>query len=70
MNFVDAWEQNGTLGTSQQKMLALYRRFHPYLLGCHLMDTQNLDVYFIQIENEIFKMSKEQLGYSNMSKFE
>ena len=30
----------------------------------------NLEVYLSQIENEVFKISKEQLGYSNLSKLE
>ena len=30
----------------------------------------NLEVYLSQIENEIFKIPKEQLGYSNLSKLE
>ena len=30
----------------------------------------NLEVYLSQIENEVFKIPKEQLGYSNLSKLE
>ena len=30
----------------------------------------NLEVYLSQTENEVFKIPKEQLGYSNLSKFE
>ena len=31
MNFVGAWEQNGTLGMSQRSSSAIYQRFHPNL---------------------------------------
>ena len=65
MNFVDAWEWNGTLGISQKKILPIYQRFHPNLLG-----RPNLEVYLSQIENEAFKIPKVQLEYSNFSKLE
>ena len=42
MNFVDVWQQNGTLEMRQQKSLAIYLRFHPNLLGRHRIDTQIL----------------------------
>ena len=54
---------------SQQKVLAIYHRFHPNLLGRHL-NLKNLEVYLSQMENEIFKISKEQLGYPNLSNLE
>ena len=67
-NFVDAWEQNGTLRMSLRK--SNIPAFSPKSTWTPPNGHPNLEVYLSQIENEVFKIPKEQLGYSNLSKLE